>query len=264
MTLEMDLHDRRVVPFAFLSSTPSAVKMWAVVLAPGKVSPGERIKSRRDHEHRSGDDCSYQNYRDGNVGRGANLECDESEESAKDDADRNQVNEEFDPSRVEVGVAEVEGTHVGCDGIRFVVGFGQHGIARRRFVATRLFGLESQAERGFADAELGALAEHGGADALLFEKCAVGGIEVAEVDVVFADFDDTVVARDFGVLQGDVGAVAADDNARLFEDVRGACAGAGDDGEDYVFRLRENGGGVLHDQRGLRAGGVAASERWEW
>src|ERR1700685_3871538 len=40
MTLEMDLHDRRVVPFAFLSSTPSAVKMWAVVLAPGKVSRG--------------------------------------------------------------------------------------------------------------------------------------------------------------------------------------------------------------------------------
>src|SRR6202041_3675780 len=89
------------------------------------------------------------------------------------------------------------------------------------FVATVLFWFESQAERGFANAKFGALAEHGGADALLFEKCAVGGVEVAEIDVVFADFDDTVVARDFGVLQGDVGAVAADDNARLFEDVRG-------------------------------------------
>src|SRR3984957_7550377 len=132
-----------------------------------------------------------------------------------------------------------------------------------RFVATRLFGLESQAERGFADAKFGALAEHGGAEALLFEKCAVGGVEVAKIDVVVADFDDAVVARDFGVLQGDVGAVAADDDARFFEDVRRACAGAGDDGEDYFFRFRQDGGGVLHDQRGLGAGGVAAGEGWE-
>ena len=81
--------------------------------------------------------------------------------------------------------------------------------------ATRLFRLESQAERGFADAKFGALAKHGGADALLFEKCAIGGVEIAEVDVVFADFDDAVVARDFGVLQGDVGTVAADHDARF-------------------------------------------------
>ena len=81
------------------------------------------------------------------------------------------------------------------------------------------FRLESQAERGFADAEFGALAEHGGADTLFFEEGAVGGVEVAEVDVVFADFDDAMVARDFGVLQSDVGAVAADDDARFFERV---------------------------------------------
>ena len=109
-------------------------------------------------------------------------------------------------------------------------------------------GLESQAEGGFADAEFGALAEHGGADALFFEEGAIGGVEVAEVDVVFADFDDAMVARDFGVLQGDVGAVAADDDARFFERVSGSYAGARDDGEDDVFRLRENGGGILHDE----------------
>ena len=45
--------------------------------------------------------------------------------------------------------------------------------------------------------------------------------------------------------------------------MRGACAGAGDDGEDDIFRFRQDGGGVLHDERGLRAGDVAASERWE-
>jgi len=107
-----------------------------------------------------------------------------------------------------------------------------------RFVATRLFWLESEAERGFADAKFGALAEHGGANALFFEKCAVGGIEITEINVVFANFDDAVVARDFGIFQCDVGAIAADDDARFFQGVSGACAGAGNDGEDYVFRLR--------------------------
>ena len=69
------------------------------------------------------------------------------------------------------------------------------------------------------------MAEHGGADALFFEEGAVGGVEVAEIDVVFADFDDAMVARDFGVLQGDVGAVAADDDAWLIERVSVSRAG---------------------------------------
>ena len=123
--------------------------------------------------------------------------------------------------------------------------------------------LESQAERGFADTKFSALAEHGGANALLFEKCAVGGVEVAEIDIIFADLDDAVMARDFGILQGDVGAVAADNDARFLERVGGARAGTGDDGEDYVFRAGENGGGVLHDQGGLRSGAVSAGERGE-
>jgi hypothetical protein len=129
-----------------------------------------------------------------------------------------------------------------------------------RFVATRLFWFESEAESGFADAEFGALAEHGGADALLFEKCAVGGVEVAEVDVVFANFDDAVMAGYFGIGKDDVCAVAADDDARLFQGVSGACARAGNDGEDYGFRSREMRGEILEDQGGLRAGAVAACE----
>src|ERR1700743_134654 len=140
---------------------------------------------------------------------------------------------------------------------------GSGSMKSRREDAVGLFRLESQAERGFADAEFSALAEHGGADALLFEKSAVGGIEVTEVDVVFADFDDAIVARDFGILEGDVGAVAADHDARFLERVRGACAAAGDDREDDVFGLRQDRGGVLHDQRRLRAGATATGEGWE-
>ena len=92
------------------------------------------------------------------------------------------------------------------------------------------FWFEGDAEGGFADAEFGIVAEHGGADALFFEEGAVGGVEVAEIDVVFADFDDAVVARDFVVGEGDVGAVAADDDAGFTQRVSDSCAGAGDDG----------------------------------
>jgi hypothetical protein len=120
--------------------------------------------------------------------------------------------------------------------------------AELRLLEPKSLGFESEAERGFADAEFGALAEHGGADALFFEEGAIGGVEVAEVDVVFPDFDDAVVARDLGILQGDVSALAADDDARFFQRVSSACVGASDDGEDDGFRPRENGSGVLHDE----------------
>src|SRR5579863_7051719 len=109
--------------------------------------------------------------------------------------------------------------------MRFVVRFGQHGIARA-VRATSLPGLKSQAEHGFANAELGALAEHGGADTFLFEESTVGGIEVAKIGVIFADFDDAMMARNFGILQGDVGALASDHDASLFQCVSSACVRA--------------------------------------
>ena len=83
------------------------------------------------------------------------------------------------------------------------------------------------------------LGEHGGAGALFFVEGAVGGVEVAEVDVVAADFEDAVMAGDFGIVEVDVGAVAAEDDARFGELVRGAFAGAGDDGEDDGLWSRE-------------------------
>ena len=131
-----------------------------------------------------------------------------------------------------------------------------------RYVTASLFWFESQAERGFADAELGALAEHGGADTLFFEEGAVGGIEIAKIDVIVADLDDAMVARDFRILQSDVGAVATDDDARFFQRMSSASAGTGNDREDDIFGLRQDGRWILHYKRRLRAGGVAAGERW--
>jgi hypothetical protein len=122
------------------------------------------------------------------------------------------------------------------------------------------FWLERQAERGFADAKFGALAEHGGADAFFFEEGAVGGVEVAEVDVVIADFDDAVVSRDFGILEGDVGAIAANDDARFLERVRGTYAGPGDDCEDNGFCSRQDGSGVRYNERRLCTSAVATGE----
>jgi len=107
------------------------------------------------------------------------------------------------------------------------------------------FRFEGEAEDGVADAEFGIVAEYGGADALFFEEGAVGGVEIAEVDVVLADLDDAVVAGDFWVGQGDVGAVATDDDASFLQRVGCAGAGAGDDGQDNVFRERKLGAVVL-------------------
>ena len=123
--------------------------------------------------------------------------------------------------------------------------------------------LDGQAKNGYADAKFGAALQHGGAGALFFVERAVGGVEVAEVNVFAADFEDAVVARDFGIVEIDIGAVAAEDNARLGELVRGAFARAGDDCEDDAFVVGKLGGVVVVMDQGTGAGSVGAREGWQ-
>jgi hypothetical protein len=126
----------------------------------------------------------------------------------------------------------------------------------------RLGGDEGNAEGGVADAELGAVLEHGGANTLVAEECAVGGIEIAQVDVRVADFEQAMVAGNFGIGQGDVGDFASDDDSGLLEFVDGAFAGAGDYGEcdaDHRRKCR----GIFTRQEGEGAGGIGASEGWQ-
>jgi hypothetical protein len=137
------------------------------------------------------------------------------------------------------------------------------GARGRALVLHGLFGLEGDTEGGFADAEFGVVAEHGGADTLLFEEGAVGGVEIAKIDVVFADFDDAVVAGDFGVGEGDVGAIAPDDDASFFQHVGGAGTGAGDDREDDIFGEGKLSAEVLLEEGRRGAASVTAGERRE-
>ena len=178
---------------------------------------------------RSYDQASIHVMLERDVLRGACFVCETNRGSAlRTRADRNrdkfrihprESRERRNPCRCRSGVVAIESEVCACQ-------FGGAWFRAGGAGQDELLRLESQAERGFADTEFGALAEHGGADALFFEECAVGGIEVAEIGVVIADFDDAMVAGDFGIFKGDVGAVAADYDARFFECVSGACAGA--------------------------------------
>src|ERR1700722_18930219 len=97
----------------------------------------DRVQLLPNAKRRYRNEQSYTACRGACVHRHAHLECYEAEERAQEDRRWKEINREFDPARVESGVAEVEGTHVCCDGMRLVVRFGQHGIAPRRCVSLR-------------------------------------------------------------------------------------------------------------------------------
>jgi hypothetical protein len=59
---------------------------------------------------------------------------------------------------------------------------------------------ETDAQEGFADAEFGVVYEHGGAHAFFLVEGAVGGIQISQIDVGVAHFDDAMMPRNFGVL----------------------------------------------------------------
>ena len=81
----------------------------------------------------------------------------------------------------------------------------------------KLLGGKGQAETDgcAAHAEFRAILEHSGTHAFLFEKSAVGGVQVFQVGEPFADFQEAMVARNFRVTEGNISAFAADDRAFL-------------------------------------------------
>ena len=78
------------------------------------------------------------------------------------------------------------------------------------------------------------MTEFGGADALVVEISAVGGIEVAQADVFVFRFQSAVPALDFGIVQADVRVAtgAAQHDARLGHRVREPAVGAREHGDD--------------------------------
>ena len=82
--------------------------------------------------------------------------------------------------------------------------------------------------------------------------------EILEQDELIADFDRGVLARRFAVVDGEVGAGAADGDARLFDAIDGSRIGAGDDGQRQppsAGKLRSlQRAGVVLRQRRLRGG----------
>ncbi len=57
----------------------------------------------------------------------------------------------------------------------------------------------SDADAAFADAKLRTVLQHGGAHALFVVERAVGRIEILQIDILVPHFQQTVVARNFGV-----------------------------------------------------------------
>lgn len=79
--------------------------------------------------------------------------------------------------------------------------------------ATELFGTEGDLDRAVANAELGAVLEHCGTNTAFLKEGAVRGIEILEVHEGVTDFEDAVMARDFGIVEREVGTLAADDRS---------------------------------------------------
>jgi hypothetical protein len=121
--------------------------------------------------------------------------------------------------------------------------------------------LEGEAEGGAADTEFGAIQEDRGADALVVKEGAVGGIEVLEVNHVAANFQDTVVTRNLGIVEGEVRAFAADDHAGLLQGEGVALRGAIEGGEDQVEFFGEHQAVVNGGELEACSGGVGARER---
>ena len=100
-------------------------------------------------------------------------------------------------------------------------------------------GMEVDADGAGADAKFGAILKEGSADALSFKEGAVGGIEVLQVDKLAANFKKAVMARDFRVVQAEIGALAANNGATIFQMEFQALIGARSDGEDEINALRK-------------------------
>ncbi len=102
-----------------------------------------------------------------------------------------------------------------------------------------LFVAENDPDGAVSDAEFGSILQHGSTNAALFEKSAIGGIEIPEVNKGIANLEQAMVAGDFGVGENKVRTLAPNDGAALDEGKDLTLIRPGSDREDDVEVFRE-------------------------
>ncbi len=121
--------------------------------------------------------------------------------------------------------------------------------------------VDVEANGAGAHAEFGAVLQESGADALAVEEGAVGGVHVFKVDEFAANFQQAVMARNFGVVEAEIGAFAANNGAAGVEVKFQALVGASDDGEQEVDALGEGQAIIGRRQSGGDRRRIAFAER---
>jgi len=79
--------------------------------------------------------------------------------------------------------------------------------------------LEIHANQAAADSKLRTVPQHGRAHSLFVEESSIGRIEILEIDVRVAHFQQAVMPRNLRIFQGDVCPFAAQYNARFCQRV---------------------------------------------
>src|SRR5258708_2609419 len=98
---------------------------------------------------------------------------------------------------------------------------------RRLLVVRALLSREREADNAIADAKLRTILQHRGSHTFLFEERAVSGVQVLQVRIIVVHFQQTVVARNFLIVQDDARALASQNHPRLSQIVHRALSGPG-------------------------------------
>src|SRR2546423_801911 len=116
-----------------------------------------------------------------------------------------------------------------------------------RELTAQLLWFKTEANDAGADAEFGAVLEHGGAHALFVEEGAIGRIEILQVRKGFAYLEEAMVPRNLLVVQWNIGILASQDDPSLLQLVHRAFSRARNNGEQHGFGRRK-----LHARVGRR------------
>jgi len=122
-------------------------------------------------------------------------------------------------------------------------------------------GKKAQPDGAAAYTELRAVLQERSADTLVFKKSSVSGVKILQVDRVLANFEDTMVARDFRILERKVGALATNDGTGSAELEGFAFGGPAGNGQYDIGIRREAQGVVNRGQAKPGGGSVGAGER---
>jgi hypothetical protein len=127
--------------------------------------------------------------------------------------------------------------------------------------ADRLLGLEIKANRACSYAKLRSILQDRCADAFILEKSAIGGFQILQADEEFTHLQQTMVPREFRIVECEVRALSADDRARLSQRVGDPSQRTGNDRENDGDSRRELKALVHGGKLEAGGGGVRAGER---